>query len=70
MWPDMYIIVSLPRPECKLISHTINIVLWLFFHFFCVLEFEILSLFCGLQEKYEARIKNQNFLTWMKVYNS
>lgn len=35
-----------------------------------VLEFEILNLFFGLQEKYEARIKNQNFFTWMKVYNS
>ena len=35
-----------------------------------VLEFEILNLFFGLLEKYEARIKNQNFFTWMKVYNS
>ena len=34
-----------------------------------VLEFEILNLFFGLLEKYEARIKNQNFFTWMKVYN-
>jgi len=35
-----------------------------------VLEFEILNLFFGLLEKYEARIKNQNFFTWMKAYNS
>ena len=66
-WTD--IIVS--SPECKLISHTI--VVSLFFISFVrksVLEFKILNLFFGLLEKYEARIKNQNFFTWMKVYNS
>ena len=35
-----------------------------------VFKFEILNLFFGLQEKYKACIKIQNFFTWMKVYNS